>query len=135
MTMPPRHVAAGRKSDETTQTPGRGKKGMGKTMRINRDRVTAWPEGDDLGAASLRGDTIREILRERGYESVSAIVADLLASLAVGEQREKAEWAWRAEQRGALVRAGRLHTLSPRDCADAAVEEVESMVEEITEWS
>jgi hypothetical protein len=91
---------------------------------------TNWPEGDDLAAASRRGDMIREMMRERGYPSVTAIIEDLLASVAVEEQKEQADHAWRSRGRPALTR---LHTLSAREAATVAIEEVERMVNEAAE--
>lgn len=89
-----------------------------------------WPQGDTLDAAARRGDLIREMMRERGYTSVVAIMSDILASVEVEEARERSEWAERTAARGAMVRGRTLHTLSPREAADSAVEEVEWMTEQ-----
>ena len=88
-----------------------------------------WPQGNDLRAASARGDLIREMLRDRGYSSVVAIMEDILASVSVEERRERAAWAERQESRGALVRS-RLHTLSAEEATAAALEEVAFMLAE-----
>jgi hypothetical protein len=106
---------------------------MGETMRLTRNTNAAFPEGDDLGSASVRGDTLRAMLRERGYTNVIGIVTDLLASVAVEEQRERAEWVERTQARGAMVRASRLHTLTPEDVANDALAEVKAMVGAVTE--
>ena len=89
-----------------------------------------WPQGDDLAAASRRGELIREIMRERGYTSVVAIMGDILASVEVEEAKERSDWSERTAARGAMVRGRTLHTLSPREAADSAVEEVEWMIEQ-----
>ncbi len=78
-----------------------------------------WPQGDDLAAASRRGELIREIMRERGYTSPTSIIEDILASVATEERKERAEWAER--HRGDL-RGRTLHTLTPDNAAyDAAL--------------
>ena len=87
---------------------------------------TNWPQGDDLAAASRRGELIREIMRERGYTSPTSIIEDILASVATEERKEQAEWAERNEVRPTLCR---LRTLSPQDAAVAAAFNVRMMVE------
>ena len=84
-----------------------------------------WPEGDTLDAAGRRGDLIREMMRERGYTEPVSIIGDILASVAVEERRERAEWEER--HRGDL-RGRTLHTLSPQEAAATAVAEVEQMM-------
>lgn len=85
-----------------------------------------WPQGETLDAAARRGDLIREMMRERGYSDPTAIVEDILASVAAEERRERAEWAER--HRGDLH--GRtLRTLTPDDVAQTAACHVRIMVE------
>lgn len=87
---------------------------------------TNWPQGDDLAAATRRGDLIREMMRERGYTDPTSIVEDILASVAVEERRERTEWEER--HRGDLH--GRtLRTLTPRDVAETAECNVRIMLE------
>ena len=87
---------------------------------------TNWPEGDDLAAASRRGNLIREMLRERGYTEPTTIIEDILASVATDERRERAEWEER--HRGDL-RGRTLRTLSPDNAAGDAAVQVRLMVE------
>lgn len=85
-----------------------------------------WPQGDDLDAGARRGDLIREMMRERGYTDPTAIVEDILASVAVEERKERAEWAER--HRGDL-RGRTLRTLTPDNVAGDAAFQVRTMVE------
>jgi hypothetical protein len=86
-----------------------------------------WTEGDNLDAASRRGDLIREMMRERGYTEPVSIIEDILASVAAEERRERAEW----EERHRGDMHGRtLHTLSPQEAAATAVAQVEQIMEE-----
>ena len=85
-----------------------------------------WPQGDDLDAGARRGDLIREMMRDRGYTDPTAIVEDILASVAVEERKERAEWAER--HRGDL-RGRTLHTLTPDSVASDAAFRVRMMVE------
>jgi len=88
--------------------------------------ATNWPEGDDLTAASRRGELIREMMRERGYTSPVAIIEDILASVAVEERSERAEWVerHRGDMHGRVLR-----TLTPQNAAEEAAHNVRIMVE------
>jgi hypothetical protein len=85
-----------------------------------------WPQGETLDAAARRGDLICEMMRERGYTDPTAIVEDILASVADEERKERAEWAER--HRGDL-RGRTLHTLTPDNVASDAAFRVRMMVE------
>lgn len=87
---------------------------------------TNWPEGDDLAAASRRGDMIREMMRERGYNDPTSVIEDILASVAAEERKERAEW---AERHRGDMRGRTLHTLTPDNAAYDAAFNVRLMVE------
>lgn len=85
-----------------------------------------WPQGETLDAAARRGDLIREMMRERGYVDPTAIVEDILASVAAEERRDRAEW---ADRHSGDLRGRTLRTLTPADVAETAAFHVRLMVE------
>lgn len=82
-----------------------------------------WPQGDDLDAASLRGDMILQLLRDRGYSLPGFAIEDILASVAAESRREKAN---RSPSRPGVT----VHYACHREIADDAVAAVDQMIRE-----